>query len=128
MNAVPKRFSSLEINNYKTYHCPISGVAAYSNNASTRWVNCPMVNDRPICYGLCLDLQSIARDDEFEYVEDFYELSKKLKIDVAKLRKICLSHQREILLRMISDESYPEDREPAKKLLDWIIKVEQMCS
>ncbi|WP_107668559.1 hypothetical protein [Cyanothece sp. BG0011] len=127
MNAVPERFPTSEIKNFQNYVCPISGIKANGKNAPSQWVNCPLV-EQPICYGLCLDLQSIARDDEFDdhlYVEDFYKLAKKLNVDVLKLRKTCLNHQKKILIEMLNDEfyPYPEDKEESNVLLDWIVKL-----
>lgn len=127
MNAVPERFPPSEIKNFQNYICPISGIKANGKNAPSQWVNCPLV-EQPICYGLCLDLQSIARDDEFDdhpYVEDFYNLAKKLKVHVLKLRKNCLNHQKKILIEMLNDEfyPYPEDKEESKVLLDWIVNL-----
>lgn len=127
MNAIPKRYNALELNEINSYFCPISNIKANKNNTSDKWVICPMVN-KPILYGACLDMQSIARDSDFNthpFIEDFYSLSKKFQTDVVNLRKVCLAHQHKILLEDISNESYPEDISLFQELLNLVVKIEQ---
>ena len=123
MNAVPKCFPPSEIDNFEKYQCPISGVSARGNNAPSRWVECPLVKGA-ICYGSCLDLQSIARDEEFEthpFVDIFYKLSQEIDAKVIELRKTCLTHQREVLQDMLNDPL--ENNSSVRQLLDFVVST-----
>jgi hypothetical protein len=121
MNAVPHRFPPTDIPNYKQYRCPVSGTAATGELAPDRWVFCPLVPHKPICYGACLDLQSAARDKDFDENPDVYlfsDLAKKLRVDIDSLRRECLEHQKLILEEMLNDPS--EDPGSVGDLLRWV--------
>lgn len=123
MNAVPRRFPPSNIQNFEQYCCPVSEVSASAENAPSRWVDCPLVK-LPIYYGACLDLQATARDVEVEkhpYVDDFHQLFQQTKLNISKLRKICLNHQIEVLNEMLSKQD--EDHDEAEELLGWVMRV-----
>lgn len=121
MNAVPERFPPESIDNYHSYACPVSGIPAYGSNAPRKWVHCPLVGNNFISYGICLDLQGLARTENFQsdsFVTLFEDLSAKENISVDQLRRLCLSHQVEVLSRMTEDSS--EDIEKVINLKNWV--------
>jgi len=99
MEAIPKKFEAGQIDPRGRYKCPLCVVQTTADDVDTGWVHCPMLNDRPICIGCCIDLQSVARVEDFAthpYRDLFDEVSLKTGKEVAELRQICLSHQEAI--------------------------------
>lgn len=106
MNAVPPRFSLKNLQGYENYVCPLSNISAMEANAPERWVFCPLVDEKPIGYGSCLDFQGLARAEDFEtdpFVDLFKKLSVKTGKSVKELRQVCLKHQIQLLKIMMSD-------------------------
>lgn len=100
MEAIPETFEASQIDPRGRYKCPLCDIQTTSDEADTGWVHCPMLNDRPICLGCCLDLQNIARSENFmahPYRGLFDEVGLKTGKDVTELRQICLRHQEAIV-------------------------------
>lgn len=100
MNAVPEVIAGLEVDPSGKYKCPLCKVQSAGEEADTGWVKCPMVRDKIICLGSCLDHQGAARSDNFEEHYDrklFDDLSTKVQRSVSDLRRTCLEHQIEVL-------------------------------
>ena len=124
MNAVPPRFSLKNLQGYENYICPLSNISAIGVNASERWVFCPLVDEKLIGYGSCLDFQGLARAEDFEtdpFIDLFKELSYKSGKSVEELRQICLKHQAQLLKIMMSDPN--EDKNAVYDLLNWVEKL-----
>ena len=120
MNAVPQRFSLKNFPSYEDYVCPLSNISASETGAPQRWVFCPLVDEKPIAYGSCLDFQGLARAEDFEtdpFIDLFKELSHKTGKSVKELRRICLKHQAQLLKIMMSDPN--EDKNGVYDLLNW---------
>lgn len=97
MDAAPRHISAHEVDASGRYRCPLCGApTATTEEGDTGWVHCPMLDDKIICLGCCLDYQSVARSDNFSRHpcrEDFDRLSKMTNKDVTTLRRICMEHQ-----------------------------------
>jgi hypothetical protein len=96
MHAIPERFDQKMIDPSGCYVCPLCQAQSTSDESDTGWVYCPMLRDRPVCLGCCIDYQSVARADEFDshpYRDLFDSLSAQGGMTVERLRQICLNHQ-----------------------------------
>lgn len=92
VNAVPRRLRSVEIP--EGYKCPVNGVSS-SRDDDVRWVACPLFLGDFISYGSCLDLQGLARSEEFEsdpYRDMFEDIAKQRGASLAAVRMQCLCH------------------------------------
>jgi hypothetical protein len=73
-----------------------------------------MVDNVPICYGCCLDLQDLARTLGFE-ADPFRDLFDKVATvtnrGVRELRQTCLDHQQELIDRQLESATDPEERD-----------------
>lgn len=116
INAVPKRHSSREIP--LSYTCPVDEVTTTSDS-NTRWVECPLVANEYICYGSCLDLQDLARSEDFytdQFISIFERLASKRKVTIRCLRIECLKHQKILLTNMLLNPNEPKSN--VKSTLD----------
>src|ERR1700750_1875436 len=98
INAVPPRYSSEELNLSTRTQCAVC--RTHDDGHSRRWVLCPMLDEKPICYGCCLDFQSLARSLEFEddpFRDLFDTVSRERNVSVPSLRLRCLEHQQQIV-------------------------------
>ena len=125
MNAVPPRFSIKNLKGYERYICPASNIRAFEANMPEQWVHCPLFNEKPIGYGSCLDIQGLARAEDFEtdpFIGLFEELSRKTGKNVKELRKVCLKHQSQLLKIMMNNPN--ENKNALSDLLNWVEKLE----
>lgn len=103
INAVPKRVSSSQLP--CGYKCPIDSVSE-SSEEHGEWVECPLVSKEFISLGSCLDLQDLARSEEFysdPYLDMFETVASKEGSSVKNVRRACLRHQADILTEMVSE-------------------------
>lgn len=115
MDASPKTMSALEIDPTGRYKCPLCKVQTTASKVDIGWVFCPMIDEQPICFGCCLDYQSVAVSDAFDRHparEDFDSLAQKTGKGVSMLRLICLQHQEAVLVARLEEGKYPH-LEPA---------------
>lgn len=102
INAVPKRMCSSQLP--ECYTCPIDRVTK-SSDGKARWVRCPLVSEKFISYGSCLDLQGLARSEEFysdSFVDLFENIAEQRGISMGSARVICLRHQSDLLTEMLA--------------------------
>ena len=110
INAVPRRYSSAELNIAPDARCPL----CRTSERGGRWVLCPMIGGQPICYGCCLDYQGLARAVDFEddpFRDLFDDLSRQTGLPVVTLRRRCLEHQQEIVSEQLGDPHAVDDRD-----------------
>jgi hypothetical protein len=112
INAVPPRYSATELGIPITAPCLVCNSRSEGEAEHREWVLCPMLDQRSICLGCCLDYQGLARATDFEtdpFRDLFVNLSQTTGKGVSQLRRICINHQREIVARRLSDPSEPDD-------------------
>jgi len=119
VNAVPDRIRSSQLDGI--YICPVDKTSS-SENEQTKWVKCPMLKNKHVCYGSCLDLQNIARYKRFyddPEIKIFEKIGKREQLSVSYLRSICLKHQRETLSEMMSkpEENHSEVKKTLKNVI-----------
>jgi hypothetical protein len=113
MSIIPHRITSQSIDPQGRYRCPLCQSQTTGDKHNTGWVQCPMVGNRPICLGCCVDHQAAARADDFErhpYRSLFDVVARLTGAPVPTLRRTCLEHQSEILSIIAT---VPEDDEAA---------------
>ena len=123
MNAIPPSAPIPHVAD-SVYRCPVSGTPATGVDARERWVRCPLVNNRVIFIGSCLDLQAVARSKDFwnhVYVGMFEKLAAQSGTATAELRRVCLTHQVEVLQEMLTDPS--EETQLVQELLNQVTKL-----
>ena len=72
-----------------------------------------MLGNKGICFGCCLDLQSLARATDFDndpFRGLFDDVAKKTRMPAASLRRICLTHQQEIVAEKLKDPLHLADQ------------------
>ena len=80
--------------------CQVESIASYPE---TNWVLCPIKKkgEQYICIGCCLDTASICCSDrvtEHPFYEDLVKIANLESLSVEQTRKICLNHQKKVLL------------------------------
>jgi hypothetical protein len=78
-----------------------------------------------IFLGSCIDLQAVARSENFWthlYFGLFERLAAQTGVPVLELRRICLEHQKVVLRQMLADPS--EDSRLVRELLHRIEKLD----
>jgi hypothetical protein len=113
-NAVPRRYAATELGMKQDAACALCGGRELDPEIPQDWVRCPMVRDRPIGLGCCLDYQGVARAQDFESdaLRDLFEtLSRRTNQSVAVLRLQCLRHQRQIVSERLPTAAYEEQLE-----------------
>lgn len=98
------------------YRCPLCVVQASDDVVDTGWVRCPMVDDKWICLGCCIDHQGAARSKSFATHPDlrlFEKIAKNRTCSIDVLREKCLQHQLVVAeeLMLASDEDLEALRE-----------------
>src|SRR5436190_2018867 len=99
MEAIPETFGADQVDSKRQYRCPLCDVQTTADEVDTGWVLCPMLDSDPICLGCCLDIQNVARIEDFAthpYHDLFEDVSLKTGKEVTELRQICLIHQESI--------------------------------
>ncbi len=99
-DVIPPRLMPEEIVQLGIYDCPLCKAQNTLDEGDIGWVRCPMVDNRAICLGCCLDFQGVARSevfDEHPYRDLFDDAAQLTDKSVDELRLICLRHQEEIL-------------------------------
>lgn len=107
-NAVPRRYTAREVGVAPDAPCALCGTRETNSEVEQEWVRCPMVRNRPIGLGCCLDHQDVARAEAFEsdiYRDLFDTLSRRTGRSVSILRLQCLQHQQEIIAERMPDAS-----------------------
>lgn len=110
MDATPKEVSAKEIDPTGRYRCPLCMAQTTRSVPDIGWVLCPMIDNRPICSGCCLDYQSVAVSYDFDghpSREDFDALAGKTGKGVPTLRLTCLQHQESVLIARLKEDKYP---------------------
>ncbi len=100
------------------YACPTCRHQTYPSKNDTGWVRCPLVRNRPICLGCCLDIQGAARSDEFSIHPDkriFDKLTRSENKPIVRLRLICLDHQLQLVDKKLSEAD--DGQHPARHTL-----------
>jgi len=113
MNAIPRNVPGTELPEGLRYQCPLCRSQLAGDEADTGWVKCPLVGGRAICLGCCIDYQSVARSDDFEfhsYQELFIALARESGEAVGTLRRRCMQHQLEVIDEQLTEtaDDYPE--------------------
>lgn len=99
-HVIPPVFKADQIAGQVPYICPTCHVQSTAEEADPGWVNCPMVDNKPICLSCCIDFQKAARADDFEdhpLFDLFDDLSRTDGRLTGELRKLCLLHQEHIV-------------------------------
>jgi hypothetical protein len=117
--------STETLQDFKTF--PLCGKIDTSIVSSIQLVACPMVDDKLIELGCCIDSQSTAREEDFKnqvfYEEIFVATSESVNKKVDSLRKICLAHQIAILEGQIQEVKDDNTKNQWYELLRKIIAV-----
>lgn len=106
--AVPRRYTAQELGLERDAACTLCGTRETDPEIEQEWVRCPMVRNRPIGLGCCLDYQRVARANGFEsdiYRDLFDTLSRRTARSVPILRLQCLRHQQEIIAERLPEAS-----------------------
>ena len=96
MQAIPRVVPGRVVDPTGRYRCPLCSVQSTGDDADTGWVRCPMMADRMICLGSCIDHQAVARAENFEDDPErdlFFSVSEISGSPVTDLRRICMEHQ-----------------------------------
>lgn len=120
MDAAPRAVTAREIDPTGRYKCPLCTAQTTGSAVDIGWVFCPMINERPICSGCCLDYQSVAVSEDFDghpAREDFDNLSHRTGLGVERLRLVCLEHQESVLLDELGRNEYPHLESAMRELL-----------
>lgn len=97
------------------YRCPLCEAQTTAGPADPGWVRCPMIGEKPICLGCCIDHQKPARAEHFEDHPLYYlfeELARSERQPIETLRRTCLGHQ----LELVADDQ-PELRSLIERAL-----------
>lgn len=124
MYAIPRNLSGEELSEGPRYKCPLCRFQRTGDEADTGWVKCPLVDERAICLGCCIDYQSVARSDDFEhsaYKDLFTILARDRSINVSALRKKCMDHQLEVIDERLAEGS--DDHVELERLRSSILAV-----
>ena len=104
-HVMPKAISGAELKNFlgKDYTCPFCLVESTKNEIDIKWVETPLIKKSPryICLGCCIDIYSTCISSQFEnhpYKDIVADSAKIAGRDIKEFRRICLDHQREIIL------------------------------
>ena len=100
MQVIPPVVPASQVPEPKNYRCPICHVQSTDDPDDTGWVRCPMVDDKFICLGCCIDHQKPARSENFsnhDLAFLFQDLSRQTRKSVEVLRRTCLLHQKQLL-------------------------------
>lgn len=103
--SIPEGDKSLRVG----YACPVCKHQTYPSKTDTGWVLCPLIRNRSLCLGCCIDLQGAAVAEDFQRHSDnrlFEKLSTSQNKTVVRLRLICLDHQLELVDRSLAS---PDD-------------------
>ena len=119
MHAIPPIVPGLKVDATGQYVCPLCNVQHAGDDVDTGWVECPMLGNRMICLGSCIDYQNIARSADFDVhpeIRLFRELAQVTHDDIEVLRWTCLRHQ----AKVIDDQLWAgsEDAAPLRELRD----------
>lgn len=99
MNAIPPHVEGRAVDPTGRYTCPMCEVQRAGDPEDTGWVSCPMLGNRMICLGSCIDFQKMARAGDFD--EEGQELVARLEVETggttSELRLSCLRHQLQIV-------------------------------
>lgn len=130
MEAIPDTFEAKQIDSRGRYRCPLCDVQTTADEVDAGWVFCPMLEDRPICLGCCLDYQNVARLEDYDthpYRTLFDEASAKTGKKAGELRKICLSHQENILLAKLEKKPEEQTRQQLLNLLTTVrVRIKEL--
>jgi len=106
MDVIPKKLTVSQLPGSEMYKCPLSGISASNKKNVEGWVQCPLLN-QPITLSACRDYQIIAASKDFSnhpFISDFIAIKNKVDKSVLVLQDICLSHQKEVLKKMLREQ------------------------
>ena len=113
--AIPPVVPGRDIDPTGKYVCPLCNVQRTTEPTDTGWVECPMIQNRMICLGSCIDHQGAALSFDFDTHYDaqlFYILAQSTDDDVSHLRWICLCHQVQVI-----DDQLQVERDDVAELI-----------
>ena len=113
-SAIPRRFSAKELALRPDSACALCGTRETDISIQRDWVLCPLVSNKAICLGCCLDYQGLARATDFAtdvYRGLFDDLARRMDRSVDELRLVCLNHQQEIIGEQLRDATPTETQE-----------------
>ena len=97
----PEIVSSTQNQDASTETFPLCGKLDFSSQATDDLVICPMVKNKLIALGCCIDTQWVTRDKDFEnnmlYEEIFAQAQQSIDVLPNTMRKVCLKHQVDII-------------------------------
>ena len=124
MDAAPEHMTAQEADASGRYRCPLCGApTSTTKERDSGWVFCPMLDNRIICLGCCLDYQYLARSEHFAKHpsrEDFDRLAEMTGKTVSALRLICMQHQESVLVADLEQARFPELEREMRELLNAI--------
>lgn len=115
MFVVPDPITPIDEGSSRSYACPLCRHQTYPSKHDTGWVQCPMIRNRPLCLGCCIDLQGAAVAEGFAGHPDhplFEKLSRSQNKTTVRLRLMCLDHQLAVIDKALSgmDDGKHEER------------------
>lgn len=123
MHAIPPTIAGTDVDPSGSYECPLCRVQSTGDEIDTGWVACPMVMDRMICLGSCIDYQKVARSLRSpDHPEDqmFTNLAIATRSSIEALRLKCLRHQVQIIDDQLRDGS--EDASELRQLRGDVVR------
>jgi hypothetical protein len=100
MAIIPPKLTGAQVDPKGTYQCPLCRSQTSADPVDTGWVRCPMLDERAICLGCCVDYQAVARAEEFErhpFRDLFNDAARVTGRSIDEVRRRCLEHQAAIL-------------------------------
>jgi hypothetical protein len=120
---IPTSISGKELKRIckKNYTCPFCLVESTKSIVDIKWIETPLVKKKPkyICLGCCIDIYSTCMSTEFmahPYKDIVEDAAQKVDLDMMVFRKICLEHQKKIIIERIDGKGGTHYNELLKKI------------
>lgn len=105
MNVYPPEIPSASLDPSGRYVCPLCDTET-TQDASGTWVRCPLVGERYVCLGCCIDHQGAAREENVADGPEgdlFVDLARASGHSLGELVRTCRVHQLSLV-----DEQLPQ--------------------
>ena len=123
---MPKRISQNQVQAKELDTFPLCFELDFSTPGTDDFVLCPMVGQKHITEGCCMDTQAAALSSDFSahpYYDIFQKSSVALETDIDVLRKTCLRHQAAILQDRLTDIASAQLTEQTEKYFERINRI-----
>lgn len=120
---MPKVLNSSEINEKGKYIDPLCKAQANTDAVDGGWVYCPMIHNKLIALGCCIEAQTVALSSDFHKALDFEifgDAQLLTSLPLTKLRAACLEHQVSLIIEELSKTDDKKDKEELNQLLSEI--------